>query len=163
MALQYEGLLNPLVILLTVPLALTGVVLALKASGTPLSAPVLLGVILLAGIVVNNAIILIEYAEDGQRERGLPREEAIVEAGRRRLRPILMTAIVALLGSLPLALGLEEGGELLRPLAIAFVGGLAVATLLTLVVIPNLYLLAHTGRERLAARFGRRSNTLTRA
>ncbi len=155
MALQYEGLLNPLVILLTVPLALTGVVLALKVSGTPLSAPVLLGVILLAGIVVNNAIILIEHAEEGQRERGQSRAAAIVEAGRRRLRPILMTAIVALLGSLPLALGLEEGGELLRPLAIAFVGGLAVATLLTLVVIPNLYLLAHAGRERLAARFGR--------
>jgi multidrug efflux pump subunit AcrB len=154
-ALQYEGLLNPLVILLTVPLALTGVVLALKVSGTPLSAPVLLGVILLAGIVVNNAIILIEYAEEGQRERGQRRDEAIVEAGQRRLRPILMTAVVALLGSLPLALGLEEGGELLRPLAIAFVGGLAVATLLTLVVIPNLYLLAHAGRERLAARFGR--------
>ena len=82
-------------------------------------------------------------------------QDAIVEAGRRRLRPILMTAVTAIFGSLPLALGLEDGGELLRPLAIAFVGGLAVATLLTLVVIPNLYLLAHAGRERLAARFGR--------
>jgi HAE1 family hydrophobic/amphiphilic exporter-1 len=112
-------------------------------------------VILLAGIVVNNAIILIEYAEEARAERGLSREDAIVEAGRLRLRPILMTAVTALLGSLPLALGLEKGGELLRPLAIAFVGGLAVATLLTLVVIPNLYLLAHAGRERLAARFGR--------
>ena len=110
----------------------------------------LLGVILLAGIVVNNAIILIEYAEEAQRDRGLSREDAIVEAGRLRLRPILMTAVTALLGSLPLALGLEDGGELLRPLAIAFVGGLAVATLLTLVVIPNLYLLAHRGRGRLA-------------
>ena len=153
MALQYDGLLNPLVILLTVPLALTGVVLALKLSGTPLSAPVLLGVILLAGVVVNNAIILIEYAERAQREDGTPRDEAIAEAGRLRLRPILMTAVVALLSSLPLALGLEEGGELLRPLAIAFVGGLAVATLLTLIVIPNLYLLAHTGVERLRRRF----------
>jgi multidrug efflux pump subunit AcrB len=157
MALQYDGLLNPLVILLTVPLALTGVVFALKVTGTPLSAPVLLGVILLAGIVVNNAIILIEYAEEGHTERGLPRERAIVVAARRRLRPILMTTIVALLGSLPLALGLEEGGELLQPLALAFVGGLGVSTLLTLVVIPNLYLLAHTGRARLARRFGRRS------
>jgi multidrug efflux pump subunit AcrB len=158
MALQYEGLLNPLVILLTVPLALVGVVAALKVSGTPLSAPVLLGVILLAGIVVNNAIILVEYAEESRRDRGQSREDAIVEAGRRRLRPILMTAIVALLGSLPLALGFEEGGELLRPLAIAFVGGLAIATLLTLVVIPNLYLLAHAGRARLTARLrgGRR-------
>jgi multidrug efflux pump subunit AcrB len=155
MALQYDGLLNPLVILLTVPLALTGVVLALKASGTPLSAPVLLGVILLAGVVVNNAIILIEYAERAQRDDGTPRDEAIAEAGRLRLRPILMTAVVALLSSLPLALGLEEGGELLRPLAIAFVGGLAVATLLTLIVIPNLYLLAHTGVERLGRRLRR--------
>jgi multidrug efflux pump subunit AcrB len=167
MALQYDGLLNPLVILLTVPLALTGVVLALKLAGTPLSAPVLLGVILLAGIVVNNAIILIEYAEEGQRDRGMTRQDAIVEAGRLRLRPILMTAIVAMLGSLPLALGFEEGGELLRPLAIAFVGGLAVATLLTLVVIPNLYLLAHGGRERLAgwlaARRGRRAEATSAA
>jgi multidrug efflux pump subunit AcrB len=156
MALQYEGLLNPAVILLTVPLALTGVVAALKVSSTPLSAPVLLGVILLAGIVVNNAIILIEYAEEAQAGRGLSREDAIVEAGRLRLRPILMTAVTAVLGSLPLALGLEDGGELLRPLAIAFVGGLLVATLLTLVVIPNLYLLAHAVRERLGRRFGRR-------
>lgn len=151
LALQYESLLNPLVILLTVPLALTGVVAGLKATGTPLSAPVLLGVILLAGIVVNNAIILIEYAEEGIRERGQSRRDAIVEAGRLRLRPILMTVITAVLGSLPLALGLEDGDELLRPLAIAFVGGLAVATALTLVVIPALYLLAHAGRARAAA------------
>jgi multidrug efflux pump subunit AcrB len=128
------------------------VILALKLAGTPLSAPVLLGVILLAGVVVNNAIILIEYAEVAQRDDGLPRDEAILEAGRLRLRPILMTAVVALLSSLPLALGLEDGGELLRPLAIALVGGLAVATLLTLIVIPNLYLLAHTGAERVRRR-----------
>jgi multidrug efflux pump subunit AcrB len=154
MAVQYESVINPLVIMVTVPLALTGVVAALGATGTPLSAPVLLGVVLLAGIVVNNGIILIEYIEELRAaDAGAPPEEAVVKAGRLRLRPILMTAVTALVGSLPLALGLEKGGETLRPLAIAFVGGLGVATLLTLFVVPSLYLLAHAWRDAVATRW----------
>jgi multidrug efflux pump subunit AcrB len=152
MAVQYESVINPLVIMVTVPLALTGVVAALWVTKTPLSAPVLLGVVLLAGIVVNNGIILIEYVEELRRGEGLKPEDAVVRAGQLRLRPILMTAITALLGSLPLALGIEKGGETLRPLAIAFVGGLGVATLLTLFVVPSLYLLAHRWRDAAAAR-----------
>ena len=150
MAVQYESVTNPLVILVSIPLALVGVALALRVSGTPLSAPVLLGVILLAGIVVNNAILLVEYVELA-RERGLPPAEAVVEAGAVRLRPILMTTITTVLGMLPLALGLGEGSEMMQPLAIAVIGGLSVSTLLTLVVVPCSYLVIKTAAERLRA------------
>ena len=111
--------------------------------------PVLLGVVLLAGIVVSNAILLVEYVELGRRERGLSMEEAVVEAGAVRLRPILMTSSTTVLGMLPLALGLGEGTEMMRPLAIAVVGGLTVSTLLTLVVIPCAYLIVHKTAERI--------------
>ena len=158
MALQYESLLNPLVILVAIPLSLVGVGLGLWASGTPLSAPVLLGVILLAGIVVNNAILLVEYVEEYRREKGVPMLEAVVDAGAVRMRPILMTTLTTLLGMLPLAMGVGQGSELMRPLAVAVVGGLSVSTLLTLFVVPAAYVTAHqlgdrvktwlTGREQ---------------
>jgi multidrug efflux pump subunit AcrB len=128
MAVQYESATNPLVILVSIPFALVGVALALRLSGTPLSAPVLLGVILLAGIVVNNAILLVEYVELA-RERGLQAAQAVVEAGAVRLRPILMTTTTTVLGMLPLALGLGEGSEMMQPLAISVIGGLLVSTL----------------------------------
>lgn len=141
MAIQYESLSDPLAIIVSVPLALIGVGLLLWITGTPQSAPVLLGVILLAGIVVNNAILLVEYIEIARRERGLPLDEAVVEAGAVRLRPILMTTSTTVLGMLPLALGLGEGSELMQPLAVAVVGGLSVSTLLTLFVVPCSYLI----------------------
>ena len=149
MAVQYDSVTDPLVIIGSIPLALTGVGLLLWITGTPLSAPVLLGVVLLAGIVVSNAILLVEYVELGRRERGLSMEEAVVEAGAVRLRPILMTSSTTVLGMLPLALGLGEGTEMMRPLAIAVVGGLTVSTLLTLVVIPCAYLIVHKTAERI--------------
>ena len=148
MAVQYESLINPLVILLAMPLSLVGVGLLLALTGTPMSAPVLLGVILLAGIVVNNAILLVEYAEQG-RLRGLSREQAVMEAGTVRLRPILMTTLTTGFGMLPLALGIGEGSELMQPLAIAVVGGLSVSTLLTLFVIPSAYVILNGAAERL--------------
>jgi hydrophobe/amphiphile efflux-1 (HAE1) family protein len=148
MAVQYESVTNPLVILVSIPLALVGVGLALWLTQTPLSAPVLLGVILLAGIVTNNAILLVEYVELA-RDRGLPPEEAVVEAGAVRLRPILMTTLTTVLGMLPLALGLGEGSEMMQPLAISVIGGLSVSTLLTLVVIPCSYLVIKGAAERL--------------
>jgi CzcA family heavy metal efflux pump len=151
MAVQYESVTNPLVILVSVPLALVGVVALLWATGTPLSAPALLGVILLAGIVVNNAILLVEYVELGRREHGLTAEEAVVEAGAVRLRPILMTTGTTVLGMLPLAMGIGEGTELMRPLAISVVGGLTVSTILTLVVVPCAYLVVHAAAARLRA------------
>ncbi|MBI4544778.1 MAG: efflux RND transporter permease subunit [Gemmatimonadetes bacterium] len=150
MAVQYESLVNPLVILFVIPLSLIGVGLLLKATGTPLSAPVLLGVILLAGIVVNNAILLVEYTEQGRRTRGLTREQAVVEAGAVRLRPILMTTMTTACGMLPLALGIGQGSELMQPLAIAVVGGLTVSTLLTLFVVPSAYLILNRSAERFA-------------
>jgi len=149
MAVQYESLVNPFVILLAIPLSLIGVGTLLWATGTPMSAPVLLGVILLAGIVVNNAILLVGYTEQGRREHGMSREEAVIAAGVIRLRPILMTTATTLFGMLPLAFGIGQGSELMQPLAIAVVGGLTVSMLLTLFVVPSAYIILNTAAERL--------------
>lgn len=151
LAVQYESLANPFVILVSIPLALVGVAAILGITGTPLSAPVLLGVILLTGIVVNNAILLVQYVEIGRRDEGLTVEDAIVEAGVVRLRPILMTTLTTVLGTLPLAVGIGEGTELMQPLALAVVGGLSVSMLLTLLVVPAVYLLVTGFTERLKA------------
>ncbi len=147
MAVQYERLANPLIILTAVPLALIGVGAGLLITGTSLSAPVLLGVILLVGIVVNNAILLVEYIEIGQREKGLSVFEAVVDAGSIRFRPILMTTLTTVCGMLPLAIGMGEGSELMRPLAISVVGGLLVSMFLTLFVVPSLYIIINTFSE----------------
>lgn len=147
MAVQYESLVNPLVILLSIPMSLVGVGAALWLTGTPLSAPVFLGVILLAGIVVNNAILLVEYIEQFRKE-GHTREEAVMEAGAVRLRPILMTTLTTTFGMVPLALGIGEGSELMQPLAVAVVGGLVVSAFLTLFVVPSAYLILNGAAER---------------
>jgi multidrug efflux pump subunit AcrB len=149
MAVQYESVTNPLVILVSIPLALVGVILLLWVTHTPLSAPALLGVILLAGIVVNNAILLVEYVEQIRQEQNVSAVDAVVEAGAIRLRPILMTTTTTVLGMLPLAIGIGEGTELMRPLALAVVGGLSISTLLTLIVIPCAYLIMHDAAARL--------------
>jgi HAE1 family hydrophobic/amphiphilic exporter-1 len=138
MASQFESLMQPLLIMATVPLALVGVALALWIGGIPISIMVFLGLIILAGIVVNNAIVLIDYINT-LRDRGLPLPVAIAEAGRARLRPILMTTLTTVLGLLPMALGIGEGAEIRAPMAITVIVGLSVSTLLTLVVIPTLY------------------------
>ncbi|HEX6307542.1 MAG TPA: efflux RND transporter permease subunit [Longimicrobiales bacterium] len=148
LAVQYESVVNPFVIIFAIPLSLVGVGLLLWITQTPMSAPVLLGVILLAGIVVNNAILLVEYAEQA-RKRGSARLEAVIEAGTTRLRPILMTTLTTVSGMLPLALGIGEGSELMQPLAIAVVGGLSVSMLLTLFVVPSAYMIFNTAAERL--------------
>jgi len=147
LAVQYERLTNPLVILAAAPLSLIGVVTILWATGTPLSAPVMIGVVLLIGIVVNNAILLVEYIEQGRRQDGLSIDEAIIQAGGTRLRPILMTSLTTLVGMTPLAIGIGQGAEIMRPLAIAVIGGLLGAMLLTLVVIPCLYRVSSRGAE----------------
>jgi len=141
MACEFESLLHPFVILATVPLGLIGVVLALVLTGTALSVMVFLGVIILAGIVVNNAIVLIDYVNQ-LRASGMPKLQALQTAGQVRLRPILMTTLTTVLGLLPMAIGLGEGAEIRTPLAITVIGGLTVSTMLTLVVIPVVYAIA---------------------
>ncbi|MDA0225186.1 MAG: efflux RND transporter permease subunit, partial [Proteobacteria bacterium] len=140
LAVQYESLRNPVVIMLGVPFALIGVAIGLLATGLPLSMPVWLGVIMLIGVVVNNAIVLLEYVEL-LRARGAGMHEAMIEAARLRLRPILMTTLTTVAGMLPLALGLGEGGEMLRPLAVCMVFGLLFSMFVTLLLIPSIYLL----------------------
>ena len=138
MASQFESLIHPFVILFTIPLALVGAVLALFITGTTINIVALIGVIMLAGIVVNNAIVLVDLINQ-LRAQGKERTDAIIEAGRARLRPILMTSLTTALGLLPMAVGIGEGAEIRAPMAITVIGGLVVSTLLTLVVIPVVY------------------------
>jgi HAE1 family hydrophobic/amphiphilic exporter-1 len=139
MASQFESFLHPFVIIFTLPLAAIGVVAALALTANTISVVALIGAVMLAGIVVNNAIVLIDAVNHLRREEGLSQHEALIEAGLKRLRPILMTSATTIFGLLPMALGLGEGAELRAPLAITVIGGLTVATLLTLVVIPVVY------------------------
>ncbi len=138
MASQFESLIHPFVILFTIPLALVGAVLALFLTGTTINIVALIGVIMLAGIVVNNAIVLVDLINQ-LRAQGSERFDAIMEAGSARLRPILMTSLTTALGLLPMALGFGEGSEVRTPMAITVIGGLIVSTLLTLIVIPVVY------------------------
>ncbi|MGA9343181.1 MAG: efflux RND transporter permease subunit [Rhodanobacteraceae bacterium] len=138
MASQFESLLHPFVIMFSIPLALVGAVLALKLTGTPISIVVFIGLIMLAGIVVKNAIVLVDRI-NRLREAGHTKREAIVLGAESRLRPIVMTTLATLLGFLPLAIALGDGAEVRAPMAITVIGGLAVSTLLTLIVIPVLY------------------------
>lgn len=148
MAAQFESLLHPFVILFSIPLAFFGTIVALWALGISLSVVVFLGMIMLAGIVVNNAIVLIDYI-NVLRRRGVSREEAIVTAGVVRLRPILMTTATTVLGLIPMALGLGDGAEIRTPMAIAVISGLTSSTLLTLFLIPSLYALFDRMKDRL--------------
>ncbi|MEE8586717.1 MAG: efflux RND transporter permease subunit, partial [Acidobacteriota bacterium] len=138
MASQFESLLHPFIIMFSVPLGLVGVILALYLTGTNLSVMVFLGIIILAGIVVNNAILLIDYTNQ-LRLRGFSRREALMEAGKVRLRPIVMTTLTTVLGLVPMALGWGEGAEVRGPMAVSVMGGLIFSTLLTLIFIPVVY------------------------
>jgi hydrophobic/amphiphilic exporter-1 (mainly G- bacteria), HAE1 family len=138
MASQFESLLHPFIILFTIPLALVGAVLALYLTGMTISVVVFIGLILLAGIVVNNAIILIDLINQ-MRQSGMEKLEAIKQGGKSRLRPIMMTTLTTSLALLPLAIGFGDGAELRAPMGITVIGGLLVSTLLTLVVIPVMY------------------------
>jgi HAE1 family hydrophobic/amphiphilic exporter-1 len=149
MAAQFESLIEPLLILFTIPLAFVGVIGGLLVLDIPLSIVVVLGAIMLTGIVVNNAIVLVDYV-DRLRRRGESTERALEIAGQVRLRPILMTTLTTILGLLPMAIGSGDGSELRTPMAIAVIAGLSCSTVLTLIVIPTLY----AGVDRL--RRGRR-------
>lgn len=138
MASQFESLVYPFIIMFSVPFAITGALGGLVLTGRPLSVPSFLGIIMLTGIVVNNAIVLVDYI-NVLRSRGVDRDEAILKAGPVRLRPILMTTLTTVLGLLPMALGFGEGSEVQAPLATAVIGGLLFSTVLTLVIIPVMY------------------------
>ena len=150
MASQFESFLHPFVIIFTLPLGAIGVIAALAVTGRSINVVAMIGAVMLAGIVVNNAIVLVD-AINQRRRAGLGRTEALLAAGSDRLRPILMTSATTILGLLPMALGLGEGAELRAPLAITVIGGLSVATLLTLVVIPVVYSLVDRKQESIAA------------
>jgi len=142
LASQYESLRDPLVVMLSVPLAATGVLLTLYLTDTTLNLQSAIGCIMLGGIVVNNAILLVDQA-GRLRQTGMDTDNALAEAGRRRLRPVLMTTLTTILALLPLALGLGEGADAQAPLARAVIGGLSVSTLITLLLIPAVYSLFH--------------------
>jgi len=138
MASQFESLMHPFVIMFSIPTTFIGVVGGLAVTGRSLSVPAFIGVIMLMGIVVNNAIVLVDYINT-LRRRGASREDAIVQAGPTRLRPILMTTLTTVLGLVPLALGIGEGAEAQAPMATVVVGGLTMSTLFTLVFVPVVY------------------------
>ena len=143
MAVQYNSLVDPLVILLTVPLALAGGIFGLYVSDTPVGATVLVGAVLLVGIVVNNAIVMVEFANQIYAQQNVNRRQAMLQAAPQRLRPILMTTITTVCGMFPLALGLGRGSEFLQPLGVVVFSGLSLATFLTLFIIPCFYTLLH--------------------
>jgi len=139
MAGQFESFRDPFVVLFAIPMALIGVVIIMVLSGTIFSMQAFIGCIMLAGIVVNNAILLVDYTNQLRRNQSLPLSEAVQLSGSRRLRPILMTTLTTVLGLLPLSLGLGEGGETQAPLARVVIGGLLSSTMITLVLVPVIY------------------------
>ncbi|MEH2417604.1 efflux RND transporter permease subunit [Nostoc sp.] len=143
MAVQYNSLIDPLVIIFTVPLALAGGIFGLYITKTAIGATVIVGVVLLVGIVVNAGILMVELANQIRDEEGCTRQIAIMKAAPQRLRPIIMTTVTTILGLFPLALGIGEGSEFLQPLGIVVFFGMAIATMLTLFIIPCFYILLH--------------------
>ena len=148
MAALFESYWQPFIIMVTVPLALIGVLMALFITGTSINVVALLGLIMLGGIVVNNGIVLIDYL-NLLCAKGMPVEEAVMEASKARLRPILMTAMTTILGLIPMAIAIGEGAELRSPLAISVIGGLFMSTFLTLLVVPAVFLLSHEERVKI--------------
>lgn len=138
MVIQFQSLLSPFIIMFTIPLAFTGGLFGLYLTDNPVSVIAMIGFVMLSGIIVNNGIVLVDYINQ-LRRGGMDKKEAIVEAGKTRLRPILMTALTTILGLLPLSIGMGMGADMVQPMAIVTVGGLVYGTLLTLFVVPCIY------------------------
>jgi hydrophobic/amphiphilic exporter-1 (mainly G- bacteria), HAE1 family len=161
LVVQFGSFLDPLAILLSLPLSLVGVVLMLLITGDTLNIMSLIGVILLMGIVAKNAILLIDFAK-WNHEKGMPLRDALIEAGRVRLRPILMTTVALIAGMIPVALGAGEGADFRAPLGRAVIGGTITSTLLTLLVIPTVYEIMVETREKIRGRFRKKSKAPVR-
>jgi hydrophobic/amphiphilic exporter-1 (mainly G- bacteria), HAE1 family len=146
----FRSLIQPLILLVSIPFAATGALGLLIATGTPMGVPAMIGMLMLIGIVVTNAIVLIDLINQ-YRSQGLGVVEAVIEGGRHRLRPILMTALATIFALLPMALGVTgEGGFIAKPLAVVVIGGLITSTLLTLLLVPTLYAMVELRKERRA-------------
>ncbi|MBI3790802.1 MAG: efflux RND transporter permease subunit [Gemmatimonadetes bacterium] len=154
LVVQFGSFIDPLAILISLPLSLIGVMLALMLGGKTINIMSMIGVILLAGIVAKNAILLIDFAKWAREKQGMPLREALIEAGAIRLRPILMTTFALIAGMIPVALGSGEGSQFRAPLGLAVIGGTITSTLLTLVVIPTFYEIMDEWRAAVARRFG---------
>ena len=155
LVLQFGSFMDPLAILISLPLSLIGVMLALSIAGQTINIMSLIGIILLAGIVAKNAILLIDFAKWAREKAGMPLREALIEAGAIRLRPILMTTFALIAGMIPIALGSGEGAQFRAPLGIAVIGGVITSTLLTLLVIPTFYEIMDGWRSAIARKLGR--------
>ena len=146
MVAQFQSLLSPFIILFTIPLAFTGGFMGLWISGSDVSVIAMIGFVMLAGIIVNNGIVLVDYINQ-LRRAGTEKKEAIIEAGRTRLRPIFMTALTTILGLFPMVFGKSMGTDMTRPMAIVTIGGLIYGTILTLFVVPCLYDLMNRNKD----------------
>jgi HAE1 family hydrophobic/amphiphilic exporter-1 len=156
LVVQFSSFTAPLAVMLSLPLSLIGVVVALLMVNSGLNLMSFIGVIMLMGLVAKNAILLLDAARVLEAE-GMPREDALMAAGRKRLRPILMTTFALVAGMVPVAVGIGEGGEFYRPMAVAIIGGVITSTFLTLLVIPSFYDSIEIARERMVAKFRRRA------
>ena len=152
LVMQFGSFTAPLGVMLSQPLSLIGVVVALLMTGGTLNLMSFIGIIMLAGLVAKNAILLLDAAR-AEEANGVPREEALMHAGRKRFRPILMTTFALIAGMLPVAIGIGEGGEFYRPMAVAIIGGTITSTFLTLLMVPSFYDSIEIARERMVAKF----------
>ncbi|HET7729271.1 MAG TPA: efflux RND transporter permease subunit, partial [Usitatibacter sp.] len=152
LVMQFGSFTAPLPVMLSLPLSLIGVVLALLLTRGSLNLMSFIGIIMLMGLVAKNAILLLDCARK-EEAQGVPREEALMHAGRVRLRPILMTTFALIAGMMPVAIGVGEGGEFYRPMAVAIIGGTITSTLLTLLVVPTFYDSIEIARDRAVAKF----------
>jgi HAE1 family hydrophobic/amphiphilic exporter-1 len=155
LVVQFGSFLDPLAILISLPLSLIGVVLALLITGDTLNIMSLIGVVLLMGLVAKNAILLIDFAKWSHERRGLPLRDALIEAGRIRLRPIIMTTFALIAGMVPVALGRGEGADFRAPLGRAVIGGVITSTVLTLLIIPTVYEILSDARRWILGKFRR--------
>jgi multidrug efflux pump subunit AcrB len=158
LVIQFGSFLAPVPVMMSLPLSLIGVVIALVTTGHTINLMSFIGVIMLMGLVAKNAILLLDCARAKERE-GMSREEALMDAGRTRLRPILMTTFALIAGMMPVAIGMGEGGEFYQPLAVAIIGGTITSTILTLLMIPTFYDSIEIARDRLIAKHQRRLHT----